>query len=644
METRLLLQGILDASPDAISVFETVYDESGVPVDFRLVMTNKLSAQLMSFSADHAIGKLFSELTPGGIHDERFKALKLISETGQPLDREVFTYRTDGVYLWLKASLRKFEEFIVVTYTDISQRKEAELQREKQNNLLERVFSTTLLGIIVYQTVRDQSGDITNFRIVQVNRVGQELIGASNNVTGQLLTNVFPESVTPATMTRFRNVCEEGIPFEIEYFYLPLNKWYNIVGVPLGDGLMLTYVDITARKLAEEASIQQGNLLLRISESVKIGILTTEPIRDEEGKITDFRYTYFNEQAKSSLPESWHQVPDQTVRSVNYLGNADQMVDLLTRVIETGETVRRDAKSPDNKVIFSVISKLGTGAIITFVDVTQQRRAEEQARYSAELELEVAERTQALSFTLGELEQSRNELERALAVERELSELKVRFVSMASHEFRTPLTTILTSTSLLEKYAEINNQQDRQTKHIERIKIAVRHLNDILEEFLSLEKLQEGQINVRRVEVDLRQVVAETVNYVRDALEPRQTIEMQLSCMDTIRLDPSLFRKILINLLSNAVKYSGGGTVITVRIACTDKLLTMSVQDQGIGISPEDQKQLFQRFFRAKNVSTIQGTGLGLHIVNRYVVLMGGQIDLSSELNVGTTLTVTLPI
>ncbi|SOD82494.1 sensor histidine kinase [Spirosoma fluviale] len=644
METRLLLQGILDASPDAISVFETVYDELGAPIDFRLIMTNKLSSQILSFSTDHVIGQLFSELIPGGVHDERFKALKLISETGQPLDREVFTYRTDGVYIWLKASLRQFEEFIVVTYTDISQRKEAEVQREKQDTLLERVFSTTLLGIIVYQAVRNHTGDITDFRIVQINRVGQELISGSTNVTGQLLTHVFPESVTPATMTRFTNVCEKGIPFEIEYFYLPLNKWYNIVGVPLGDGLMLTYVDITARKLAEEASLQQSNLLLRISESVKIGILTTEPVRDETGRITDFRYTYFNEQAKSSLPASWYQIPDQTVRSINHLGNADQMIELLNRVVGTGETVRRDTKSPDGKVIFSVISKLGTGAIITFVDVTQQRRAEEQARYSAELEQEVADRTQALSRTLSELEQSRNELERALAVERELSELKVRFVSMASHEFRTPLTTILTSTSLLEKYAEIDNQQDRQVKHIERIKTAVKHLNDILEEFLSLEKLQEGQINAHPVAVDLSQLVGETVNYIQDALEPRQTIEVALSCVGTILLDPSLFRKILINLLSNAVKYSGGGTVITIRISCTDKLLTMIVQDQGIGISPEDQKHLFERFFRAKNVSTIQGTGLGLHIVNRYVGLMGGQIDLSSELNVGTTLTVTLPI
>ncbi|ADB37938.1 ATP-binding protein [Spirosoma linguale] len=644
METRSLLQGILDASPDAISIFETVYDESGSPADFRLVMTNQVSASIMALSMEHAVGRLFSELTPEELQNERFNALKQVSETGKPLDREVYTHRTDGLYLWVKSSFRRFENYVVVTYTDITKRKEAETQREIQTTLLERVFATTLLGIVVYQAVRSPLDEITNFRVVKVNRVAKELISGSADITGQLLTDLFPESVTPATMNRFRNVCETGIPFEIEYYYLPLAKWYNIVGVQLGDGLMLTYVDITARKQAEEASTQQSSLLLRISESVKIGILTTEPILDDTSRIIDFRYTYFNEQAKNSLPPDWQQVSDQTVRSINFAGNADQMVALLTHVVETGETLRRETITPDGKIIFSVVSKLGTGTIITFLDVTQQRQAEEQARYSAELEQKVADRTQALSLTLSELEQSRNELERALAVERELSELKVRFVSMASHEFRTPLTTILTSTSLLEKYAEITNQQDRQLKHIERIKIAVKHLNDILEEFLSLEKLQEGQINVHPVAVDLSQLVSETVHYIQDAFGQKQSIEVALSCPGSINLDPSLFRKILINLLSNAVKYSGPETEIKIQAFCDNSLLILSVQDQGIGISEDDQKRLFERFFRAKNVSTIQGTGLGLHIVNRYIRLMGGQINLASELNVGTTLTVTLPI
>ncbi|MCX6216189.1 ATP-binding protein [Spirosoma sp.] len=644
MEIKSFLQGILDALPDAITVFETVYDDQNTVVDFRLVMTNQVSASVMALSMEHAIGRLFSELTPEGLQSERFNALKQVSETGVPLDREVYTHRTDGLYLWLKSSFRRFENYVVVTYTDITQRKEAEIQREMQTTLLERVFATTLLGIIVYQAVRSPLGDITDFRVVKVNRVAKAVIGGAADITGQLLTDVFSESITPDTISRFRHICETGIPLEREHYYQPLNRWYNIVYVQLGDGIMITYVDITARKQIEEAHQQQNDLLLRISESVQIGILTAEPILDDTGRIIDFRYTYFNEQAKNSLPPDWQQVSNQTVRSIDFSGNANQMIALLTQVVETGETLRRETQTPDGKIIFSVVSRLGTGTIITFLDVTQQRQAEEQARYSAELEQKVADRTHALSQTLSELEQSRNELERALDVERELSELKVRFVSMASHEFRTPLTTILTSTSLLEKYAEITNQQDRQLKHIERIKIAVKHLNDILEEFLSLEKLQEGQINVNPVAVDLSQLVSETVHYIQDAFEHKQSIEVTLSCPDFINLDPSLFRKILINLLSNAVKYSGPESEIRIQAFCDNSLLILSVQDQGIGISEDDQKRLFERFFRAKNVSTIQGTGLGLHIVNRYIKLMGGQINLASKLNVGTTLTLTLPI
>ncbi|RIV17708.1 PAS domain-containing sensor histidine kinase [Fibrisoma montanum] len=284
------------------------------------------------------------------------------------------------------------------------------------------------------------------------------------------------------------------------------------------------------------------------------------------------------------------------------------------------------------------------------VDITFKKEAERQLlahrdhieRLNANLEQKVADRTHALMNTLEQLEQSKNELAKALAAERELGELKSRFVSLASHEFRTPLTAVLTSATLIEKYPG-GDQQDKRQKHLDRIRTSVNHLNDILEEFLSVGKLEEGRIEARPGMVNIAQLVDETIASMRGMLKPGQTIRTDLSGDERVWLDPSLFRKILVNLLSNAIKYSGPESVVWVRVTGVDGQLTLSVEDQGIGISREDQEHLFERFFRARNVMNIAGTGLGLHIVGRYVELMGGRIDLQSELNQGTTITITLP-
>ena len=284
------------------------------------------------------------------------------------------------------------------------------------------------------------------------------------------------------------------------------------------------------------------------------------------------------------------------------------------------------------------------------IDTTLKKEAEGQLieqkaqveRLNAELEQKVADRTHALMTTLEQLEQSKDELAQALKTERELGELKSRFVSMASHEFRTPLTVLQTSATLVEKYAG-DGQQDKRQKHLARIRSSVGHLNDILEEFLSVGKVEEGKVESHPAQVALAPLIGETVADMQGVLKPGQTIQTHFSCPDPIWLDPSLLHKILVNLLSNAIKYSGPDSVVTLRATCTAAELTLTIADQGVGIPLADQEHLFERFFRANNVSNIAGTGLGLHIVGRYVELMGGQVSLQSALDLGTTVTLSFP-
>lgn len=239
-----------------------------------------------------------------------------------------------------------------------------------------------------------------------------------------------------------------------------------------------------------------------------------------------------------------------------------------------------------------------------------------------DLETKVAARTE-------ELQQAKNELATALEKERELGELKSRFVSMASHEFRTPLTSVLSSAELVSLY---NKKQDvaNVDKHAERIRTAVNGLNTILTEFLSLGRLEEGRIQAKLEALHLPAIVDDVHQDLKILFKAGQSFKYVHTGVSTVCLDAGLLKNILVNLVSNAVKYSPENTLVTVESVVGEHKTRIMVRDEGIGIPEADQKHLFERFFRASNSTNIQGTGLGLYIVQRYAEMMGGQLGYCS--------------
>jgi signal transduction histidine kinase len=241
-----------------------------------------------------------------------------------------------------------------------------------------------------------------------------------------------------------------------------------------------------------------------------------------------------------------------------------------------------------------------------------------------------------LEEQMREIEAKDQELLIALDKEKQLNELKSRFVSLASHEFRTPLSAILSSTFLISKYAQSGDLQ-QQEKHLKKISTSVNLLTDILNDFLSVGKIEEGRVEVRRVIFNICDYLKNIVEEMNSLLKHKQEIRYLHEGEPEIELDPSLLRHIITNLISNAIKFSPEESSIYIDTKYESGSLVLKVKDHGMGIPPEDQPQLFGRFFRAANVTYIQGTGLGLHIIGKYVELMGGNITVESELNKGTT-------
>jgi len=264
-------------------------------------------------------------------------------------------------------------------------------------------------------------------------------------------------------------------------------------------------------------------------------------------------------------------------------------------------------------------------------DLSKEKDAEAQIlHYASQLEKLVEDRTNSLQKSLKELQVAKETVSKSLEKEKELNQLKSRFVSMASHEFRTPLSSIQLSASLIEKY-QLQNDGTNISKHVSKIKNSVGNLTTILDDFLSLERLEAGKIEPAYTEFDIVKLSEEITEEMQMMAKKDQNIIYQHTGLhSTVLLDPNLLRNCIINLISNAIKYSGENTFIEFNTELSDKECIVTVSDNGIGIPETGHKHLFEPFFRANNTGNIPGTGLGLNIILRYVNLMGGNVNFTS--------------
>lgn len=378
-----------------------------------------------------------------------------------------------------------------------------------------------------------------------------------------------------------------------------------------------------------------------------IGILVTNS-RGEIIMINDFALEQFGYSREELLGHTVEQLLPSRVRD-RHIGHRERYVaSPQSRPMGIGmdlHAIRKDGSEFPVEISLSHYqNEEGTFVIAYINNITARKQAEANIeRLNNELEQMVEERTVQLRKALELLEVSTAELTQALGKEKELSELKSRFVSLASHEFRTPLSTILSSAFLVKQYAGEEDQAKRN-KHIQRIVSSVNLLTDILNDFLSVGKIEEGKIQVRAINFDINELLHNVIQEMQGIIKEGQQVDYRHFGTPEVTLDPSLFKHIVMNLLGNAIKFSGNDTTIQMRTYREEEEFRLVVADKGIGMSPEDQQHLFERFYRGANVSNIQGTGLGLHIVSKYSELMNGSISCESELGKGTTFTITFPL
>jgi len=384
------------------------------------------------------------------------------------------------------------------------------------------------------------------------------------------------------------------------------------------EGIIIGIGDITERKLAEAALQQTKERLDLAMQSSAISIWEWDARRGTiyldaalaqmTGEEPRERYLTFEEFVPLVHPddiETVRQAHDDCIKGLRPLYRIEHRLRMAggdwVWVLSRGRVVEHAADG-------SALRMTGTN-----VDITQRKRAEV-------------------------------ELLTALQREKELSEMKSKFVSIASHELRTPLATILSSAELLEHYSESLSAEDR-LKMLHGIQGAVKRMNAMIEDVLIIGKAEAGALQYEPKPVDLRDLCHKVVEELRGGVAKQHVIQFDHPfARDTLNLDEKLLRHILTNLLSNAVKYSPPGSTVTLLLTERDNQAVIEVGDQGIGIPPEDQARLFESFHRASNVGNRQGTGLGLVIVKKAVELHGGSISIDSKVDAGTRISVRLPL
>ncbi len=542
--------------------------------------------------------------------------------------------RKDGSSFPLEISLNYFQNeddiLVMALLIDITERKKADQELSKaMREFRDYKFALDEAAIVA---ITDQKGIImhANDNFCKISKYSrEELIGQDHRIVNsghhskEFIRNLWVTIANGKTWKgELRNKAKDGTIYWVDTTIIPfLNE----------DGKPYQYVairaDITERKVMNERILQLNNELEQRVEQ------RTEALRESEKLYSTIARNY---------PNGTISVFDEELRYVFVEGKELYKIGVTSKdLIGTSylDRLPKDIGVNIEKHLLNVFKGMSTSFEFEYrnnhyiLNAVPMPDSKGNTRQILVVEQNVTKQKKA-----------ENEIRKSLEKEKELNELKSRFVSMASHEFRTPLSTILSSVSLVQKYDAPENAEKRE-KHIIRIKSAVNNLTGILNDFLSLDKLETGKIENNPVEFDVVKFSEEMTEEMQAVAKKGQSVIYKHSGKNTsVVADKHILKNILHNLLSNASKYSEEGTEVDFKTFSDRTKLKIEIRDNGIGIPEEEKQHMFERFFRAKNAVNIGGTGLGLNIVKKYTELLNGEIGFESKAGEGTTFTLIIPL
>lgn len=596
--------------------------------------------------------------------DELLKNMGIEGYIGAP----IFTKNGDplGILVVLNTKPIKNPEIIEPIFRIFNERVSSEIERMKselellkketelkESEVKHRTLLENLQQKIFYKNLNSE------YMLCNKN-FAKDLNMSPDEIEGKTDYDLFPQKLAGKYRADDLRIFSSGLTEEYQEKYLQYNQefWVNTVKTPVKDdagnitGLIGIFWDITQRKQIEEALKRSEKKFRGLVENMGEGV----GIVDLNNQFTFANPTLgkiFGGGKDYLIGKSLSQFVDEETL---------ELFHKETKLRQKGKTSRYEftIKSGDNtKRILSITASpqlddngdlIGTFGIIQ--DITDRKKNEEELKlYKEELEKKVIERTEELDQLNKKLakelimqKEAEIAIKNALSKEQELNEMKSHFVSMVSHEFRTPLTSILASADLLEMYGrkwEIN----KYNEHIGKIQNSVLDMKHMLEEVLTLSKVEQGKIQFNPQYINFEQLCRNVVETAKSTIDDSFCIKIQYSAQEKFYfLDELLFKMILDNLIVNAIKFSPLGGKINVSVSNEKDLLILQITDEGIGISEKELPHIFNPFTRGEEVNNISGSGLGLAIVKEAVTLHNGEISAVSKKNKWSKFIIKIPI
>lgn len=594
----------------------------------KIMEINTSSEAIFGYTKEELIEKELNLLIPSRFHTKHNAYFEAFIEKGKRRKmgeaNDIFALKKDGTIFPVEVELNPFsiydKTYVMVLVNDITEKKD----NEKNLLLRTKALESAKNGIIITNALKHDNPviyansafrDLTGYGNAEIlNRNCRFLQGNDRDQKPlkKLRAAIKKGESCQATL---RNYKKDGTMFWNDLYVFPISNNQgnvtNFIGIQN---------DITLVKKAEEERNHLANI---IDESLnEIHVFDADTLK----------FINVNFGARMNLGYTMEELSNMTPVDITPYKDEIELRKIIDVLLKKNveklqvETMQRRKDGTTYPVdVHLQLSKKGKKNVFVAIilDITEKKN------YTTNLENKIEERTQ--------------QLEKALNKEKELSQLKTNFLSLVSHEFKTPLSAILTSSQLISKYP-LGKDQKKRDKHINTIIDKVQFLNNIIDDFLSLEKLETGKVNYRYSHFKISKVINEVVYTANMLLKEGQRIKYPYNIDDlSVYQDEKIIQLIFSNLLFNAIKYSPEGALIELIIKQDKKLTTVTFKDDGIGIPIKDQKNIFERYFRAENVTGTQGTGIGLNIVKNHLENLGGSIFFESEEGKGSSFEITFP-
>jgi signal transduction histidine kinase len=624
----LMLESVFRTSLDGILVCRAIRDSANQIVDFQVVQCNDRAHQIAGISRETMMAKSMLTVDPDGSQSGIFDVYRQVIETGLPTHIEHYFAQND---IWMAQSLARLnDEHVLASWADISRQKRAEQARQQQTELLQAILDNMGSGIAVMESVRDEQGTVVDFRFAHLNTKAELITRRDKAILlGKRCTVAWPDSRTNGVLDWHLQVVQTAAPVTVNGVNLPVDNydgWYNIRLRPFGDGVIVTFVDVTALKRAELAHQQQTELLRSVLDNSLNPILAFSAIRDEQtGKIIDFRYVAQNEASRKDVDRTDDEVIGHTMLEYFPHVMPTGLFERYVRVIETGEPTRFEQEYNYDKLSgwfeYSV-SKWGDGMVLTLVDITSRKDHQQQ------------------------LEQVNRDLLNA-------NDNLRQFAYVASHDLQEPLRKIMAFSNILQDQFSPQLGEFGQDI-ISRMTLATNRMSTLIKDVLAYSRISTHRESFLPVQLD--QLLTDICHTFRDELKEKDA-RVDMDTLPTVLGDRHQLHHLFHNLLANAIKFHNTqrpahirinsclveGTIGLPELNPAESYYEISLTDNGIGFDDKYVDRIFQVFQRLHDRQTYSGTGVGLAICKRVVENHRGAITATSLLGEGATFKVYLP-